>query len=68
MDNEWFSIPRSIHVQRVACFVNRFQEPYVILKYSNQTLFYDERFINYGCNKVQLIDHLRHLGIHIESH
>lgn len=43
--------------------MNRFQEPYLIARYSKSTIFYDERFINYGCNKVQLVDHLRHFGM-----
>lgn len=42
--------------------MNNFQEPYILLRYSPQTIFYNEQFINYGCNKVQLIDQLRHLG------
>lgn len=46
----------------MTCFPNRFQEPYLLLKYDSNTLFFDERFINYGCNKVQYVDHIRHLG------
>lgn len=33
---------------------------YVMQRYSETTIFFDERFVNYGCNKVQYIDHLRH--------
>ena len=54
--------PRKHSVVRLTCFPNRFQEPYILLRYSQHSLFYNEQFINYGCNKVQLIDHLRHLG------
>ena len=35
---------------------------YVMLRYTENTVLFDERFINYGCNKVQYIDHLRLLG------
>ena len=36
---------------------------YIMLRYTNTTLMFDERFVNYGCNKVQYIDHLRHQGV-----
>lgn len=35
---------------------------YVMLRFDNSTLLFDERFIDYGCNKVQYIDHLRYMG------
>ena len=35
---------------------------YLMLPNRNTTLLFDERFINYGCNKVQLADHLRFQG------
>lgn len=35
---------------------------YLMIRYSNDTILFDERFINYGCNKVQYVDYLRHLG------
>lgn len=35
---------------------------YVMLRYNEDTLLFDERFINYGCNKVQYVDHLRYQG------
>ena len=38
------------------------KQRYVMLKHSESTLLYDERFINYGCNKVQYTDHLRFQG------
>lgn len=58
----WFSLRKSFAVMRVRCFANRFQEPYVIMRYTPSTLLFDERFVDYGCNKVQYIDHLRHMG------
>lgn len=33
-----------------------------MLQYNKDTLLFDERFINYGCNKVQYVDHLRYQG------
>lgn len=33
-----------------------------MLKYTQQTVLFDERFIDYGCNKVQYVDYLRFLG------
>ena len=42
--------------------MNYAQEPYVILKRSPATPVFDERFVNYGYNKIQLIEHLRHKG------
>ena len=33
-----------------------------MVPYLKGTILFDERFINYGCNKVQYVDHLRHLG------
>ena len=58
----WFSLRKSFAVMRVRCFANRFQEPYVIVRYTPSTLLFDERFVNYGKNKVQWITHLRLLG------
>ncbi|KAK8800060.1 hypothetical protein WA588_002878, partial [Blastocystis sp. NMH] len=49
-------------VGELSCFPSRFQEPYVMLRFDNSTLLFDERFIDYGCNKVQYIDHLRYMG------
>lgn len=46
----------------MACFPNRFQEPYLLIKYDEDTMFFDERFVNYGCNKVQYVDLIRHRG------
>lgn len=56
-------------VSQLSCFVLDFQEPYwlsvvmmfsyVLLPYSSGTPLFDERFVDYGYNKVQLIEHLR---------
>lgn len=57
--NEWKLVPSQLHVARLRCFQNRFQEPYVMLRYLPSTPLFDERFVDYGCNKVQYIDNLR---------
>ena len=42
--------------------INFSQEPYVLLKRSPSTPVFDERFVDYGYNKIQLVEHLRHVG------
>ena len=44
------------------CFRQRFLEPYVMVKKTEGMPLFDERFINYGFNKIQWIEHLRYLG------
>lgn len=44
---------------KVDCFPNRFQEPYVMVKRERDEIVFNPMFINYGCNKVQMIEHLR---------
>ena len=36
---------------------------YVMVKFSKDMLLFDERFVNYGCNKVQWINLLRLSGL-----
>lgn len=60
--DEWNGIPTKLHFARLRCFANRFQEPYVMLRYLPSTPYFDERFVDYGCNKVQFIDYLRNTG------
>ena len=58
---EWYyNSPEKI--KAIRCFITDFQEPYVMLRYSPETPLFDERFVNYGYNKVQLIEHLRAMG------
>ena len=47
---------------RLKCVINFSQEPYVLLKRSPSTPVFDERFVDYGYNKIQLVEHLRHVG------
>ena len=66
---DWFNMDPQSTVSQLSCFVLDFQEPYwlsvvmmfsyVLLPYSSGTPLFDERFVDYGYNKVQLIEHLR---------
>ena len=56
----------------ITCLLNEHQEPwgfcgfvrdrYVMLRRSKNTPLFDPRFVNYGYNKMQLIQHLRYKG------
>lgn len=35
---------------------------YVVVKKSEHMPYFDERFFNYGYNKIQYIDHLKYIG------
>ena len=59
---EWFTESPSVAVSRMKCFVTDMQEPYVLLPNLPSTPTFDENFVNYGYNKVQLIEHLRAVG------
>lgn len=54
-------------IMEMRCVLNDFQEPYVMLRRSPNTPLFDERFVNYGYNKVQLIEHLRYLSGYMVS-
>ena len=56
------TLPSTVSSSRVPCFKQRFLEPYVMVKRWEGLPLFDERFINYGFNKVQWIEHLRYLG------
>ena len=56
---EWLKIPKSSAVVKFACLDNFEQEPYFIVKLTPTTPVYDERFIDYGFNKIQYFEHLR---------
>ena len=34
----------------------------MMVRYTESTVLFDERFVDYGCNKVQYIDNLRNIG------
>lgn len=46
----------------IPCFKNVRYEPYVILKKTPTTPLFEERFVGYGKNKIQHINHLRFAG------
>lgn len=54
---QWFQLKGT--VARVRCFTMDFQEPYFILPFYENSIVFDNRFQNYGYNKVQLFEHLR---------
>ena len=67
---QWYSAKKP--VIKMKCFQNRLQEPfeicfslmdrYLFLRFYPDMLLFDERFVNYGCNKVQFVDQLRLMG------
>ncbi|KAK8809494.1 hypothetical protein WA158_000437 [Blastocystis sp. Blastoise] len=61
MRPQWYSLDLP-PVYPLACMVNDYQEPYVVVKKSQFLPLFDERFINYGYNKQQWISHLRMAG------
>lgn len=54
---------------KVRCFPDRLQEPfhlfllirirYLVLKYTSELPLFDERFVNYGYNKIEFMEQLR---------
>lgn len=58
---EWYKNTNTL-ISRIRCFTADFQEPYVLLRYHPDTPLFDERFVDYGYNKVQLFEHLRAAG------
>lgn len=44
---------------RIPCLASERYEPFVVLRRTQQTPMFDERFHGYGKNKVQLLVHLR---------
>ena len=58
---EWFHETSSV-VSKIDCFITDFQEPYLLMKVFEGMVLFDERFVNYGYNKVQFFEHLRSAG------
>ena len=46
----------------IPCFKSFKQEPYVVVKQSSHLPLFDERFINYGKDKISWIENLRYDG------
>lgn len=60
--DDWFDLPSDTYVRELPCMFNDVQEPYVFVKRSPSLPRFDERFVDYGKNKVQFVSHLRMLG------
>lgn len=58
---EWFADHAAV-VANISCFITDLQEPYLILRVYKGMPMFDERFVNYGYNKVQYVEHLRSAG------
>jgi glycosyltransferase-like protein LARGE len=58
----WRYLPKNITIIKVNCLLNDNQEPYLIVKKSNSLPLFEERFVNYGFNKVEWITNLRYAG------
>ncbi|KAK8808485.1 hypothetical protein WA158_008386 [Blastocystis sp. Blastoise] len=61
MFSHWFTLAETTQLTFLSC-INELQEPYVVVKRSEYLPLFDERFIDYGFNKIQYIDHLRRIG------
>ena len=59
---EWYTENYAPLLTPVKCFKGDTQEPYVMVRKTTSLPRFDERFVNYGKNKVQWITHLRLLG------
>lgn len=65
----WFRVSKESPASELDCAFTDFQEPsghssllmcsYVILKYTPSTPLFYKRFVNYGYNKIQFVEHLR---------
>ena len=58
----WFNLSTSSAIARINCIPNFEQEPYYVLKHTRFTPLYDERFVDYGYNKIQHMRHLTYIG------
>ena len=61
MTDEWYR-QNSRPLYFVSCFKSYKQEPYVMVKRSPHLPAFDERFVNYGKDKISWIEHLRYTG------
>lgn len=46
-------------MSRIKCFITDMMEPYVMVRHSNETPFFDTRFGDYGFDKISYIEELR---------
>ncbi|KAK8799725.1 hypothetical protein WA158_006273 [Blastocystis sp. Blastoise] len=59
---DWYKPDYNKLLTQVTCFKGQRQEPYVVVRKHNRMPMFDERFMNYGYNKVQWLEHLRYIG------
>lgn len=62
MYERWFLSDCPYHYSLVPCWFNYIQEPYVMVKKSASLPAFDERFVNYGFNKITWLHHLIRRG------
>ena len=62
MSSDWLELSTNSSIIKYRCFLNFEQEPYFIVKYTNHTAVYDEKYINYGFNKIQYFEYWRLQG------
>lgn len=62
LPRRWTTLPQNRPVVYYSCFREHFLEPYVMVHRTESLPLFDERFINYGFNKVQWIENLRYFG------
>ena len=60
---EWFVTSPSSPVSRIRCFMTDFMEPYLMVRLSPDLPLFDDRFVNYGYNKVEYVENLRQAGV-----
>ena len=59
---EWFVTSPSSPVSRIRCFMTDFMEPYLMVRLYPDLPLFDDRFVNYGYNKVEYVENLRQAG------
>ena len=62
MTPDWYRPDTTQQLMLVPCFKSFKQEPYVMVKRSSHLPLFDERFINYGKDKISWIENLRYDG------
>ena len=54
---EWYFT--GTRLSRIKCFITDMMEPYVMVKHTPKTPLFDSRFMDYGYDKVALIEEFR---------
>ena len=58
----WWQQAEADGAYKVPCLDSIRYEPYLLVPKADQTPLFDERFVGYGKNKIQFVQHLRLLG------